>query len=568
MSYLGKIFFLINEKKLILFSLILLFFFSSIFEVLGIGLIGSFLAYLSNFEISAETNLGKIFYYLNNSGFSISSANSLALFIIIILIIRFFFQLIANYLILKFTNNTSKNLRKKLIETYLSLNYLDFINKDTASSYNELTTLTDQFINLLYVSLKLVSDLILISFIVTMLFFINSQVFLFLFLIFLFLILVNKFIFSKKISKLGLSANSLSEQIFKNFKEGLISFKQIKVLKKTKYFTESISLSLGKLARLLTKYNFFLVLIRYSIEFLIASILIFSSILIYSLNDNEYALVVLTVFGISAIRSLPIITNLVNSTNVLFYSKNAIDRIYNALKLKKKIVIKKEKDLVTSFNFESLEIKNLSFSYNNIKILEDINFQINLRDFIFLTGPSGSGKTTFLDILCGLIPADSDSIIINNDNSENMLNTFRNKIYYLSQNNFVLDDTLERNIAFANKEIDKNKLDLAIKLSGLENFNLKLKDQFNRNLGENASKISGGELQRIALARAIYADKDILILDEFTSSLDKKNEKKIFETILKLNKTKTILVVSHNMEISKIAKKSFKIENKKIIKIS
>ena len=536
--------------------------------MLGIGLIGSFLAYLSNFEISAETNLGKIFYFLNNYGFTISSTNSLAFLIIIILIIRFFFQLIANYLILKFTNNTSKNLRKKLIETYLSLNYLDFINKDTASSYNELTTLTDQFSNLLYVGLKFVSDLILILFIVTMLFFINSQVFLLLFLIFLFLILVNKLFFSKKISKLGLSANSLSEQIFKNFKEGLISFKQIKVLKKTKYFTESISFSLGKHARLLTKYNFFLVLIRYSIEFLIASILIFSSILIYSLNDDEYALVVLTVFGISAIRSLPIITNLVNSTNVLFYSKNAIDRIYGSLNLRKKIIIKKEKDLVTPFNFDSLEIKNLSFSYKKIKILEDINFQINSRDFIFLTGPSGSGKTTFLDILCGLIPTDSGSIIINKDNSENMLNAFRNKIYYLSQNNFVLDDTLERNIAFANKEIDKNKLDLAIKLSGLENFNLKLKDQFNRNLGENASKISGGELQRIALARAIYADKDILILDEFTSSLDKQNEKKIFETILKLNKTKTILIVSHNIETSKIAKKSFKIENRKIINFS
>jgi ATP-binding cassette subfamily B protein len=259
---------------------------------------------------------------------------------------------------------------------------------------------------------------------------------------------------------------------------------------------------------------------------------------------------------------------LVNSTNVLVYSKNAIDRIYYALKLRKKTIIKEEKDLVTPFNFDFLEIKNLSFSYKKNKILEDINLQINPRDFIFLTGPSGSGKTTFLDILCGLIPTDSGSIIVNNDNSENALNTFRNKIYYLSQNNFVLDDTLERNIAFANKEIDKNKLDLAIKLSGLENFILKLKDQNNRNLGENASKISGGELQRIALARAIYADKDILILDEFTSSLDKKNEIKIFETILKLNKTKTILVVSHNTEISKIAKKSFKIENRKIINFS
>ena len=127
--------------------------------------------------------------------------------------------------------------------------------------------------------------------------------------------------------------------------------------------------------------------------------------------------------------------------------------------------------------------------------------------------------------MCGLIPPDVGSIIVNNDNSENMLNTFRNKIYYLSQNNFVLNDTLERNIAFADKEINKDKLELAIKLSGLETFNSKVKDQFNRNLGENASKISGGELQRIALARALYADKDVLVLDEFTSSLDKENEK-------------------------------------------
>ena len=110
----------------------------------------------------------------------------------------------------------------------------------------------------------------------------------------------------------------------------------------------------------------------------------------------------------------------------------------------------------------------------------------------------------------------------------------------MSQNNFVLNDTLERNIAFANKEIDKNKLDLAIKLSGLENFNLKLKDQYNRNLGENASKISGGELQRIALARAI-ADKDILIL-KFTSSLTKKMKKKYLKHF-KVKQNKAILVV-------------------------
>ena len=126
MNYLNKIFFLVDEKKIILISLVILFLISSLFEVLGIGLIGGFLAYLTNFDISNSTNFGKIFYFLSDIGLDISSTKSLAYCIILILVIRFFFQVAANYLILNFTNNTSRNLRKKLIDTYLSLNYLDF----------------------------------------------------------------------------------------------------------------------------------------------------------------------------------------------------------------------------------------------------------------------------------------------------------------------------------------------------------------------------------------------------------------------------------------------------------
>ena len=102
---------------------------------------------------------------------------------------------------------------------------------------------------------------------------------------------------------------------------------------------------------------------------------------------------------------------------------------------------------------------------------------------------------------------------------------------------------------------------------GLEKFSQKAKEELNRNLGEDASKISGGEMQRIALARALYSEKEILILDEFTSSLDNENENKIFETISELNKTKTIIIVSHNLEISKFVKKVYKIENGELIKI-
>ena len=99
------------------------------------------------------------------------------------------------------------------------------------------------------------------------------------------------------------------------------------------------------------------------------------------------------------------------------------------------------------------------------------------------------------------------------------------------------------------------------------NLTLKQKNNINEQLGEDASKISGGESQRIALARAIYANKEILILDEFTSSLDKENENKIFERIVELNKSKTIIIVSHNLKIKEIANKAFQLNEGELIRI-
>ena len=569
MDNIKKFFFLINKKKVILISFFLIFFLSSVIEVLGISLLGGFLAFLTNFQINDDTTIGKIFFFFNEIGIDTYSINNLAIFIIIIFTSRLIFQLLANYLILKFTTNTTNNLRKKLISTYLNLNYLDFINKDSSSSYNELTILTDQFSNLLHVSLKLVSDLILLTLIILMLFLINDTIFFSLFLIFLFLFFLNKFIFSKKISNLGIAANDLSEKVFKNFKDGLIGFKQIKVLNKAQFIIDDISRSLKKHANLLIKYNFLLILIRYLIEFFIAIILIVTTILIYKFYQESYALTIVTIFGVSTLRSLPLITNLVNSMNVLFYSKNAIDRLYNSLKLIKiNSPTLKKSEVVENFKFESLEISNLNFSYDNLKVLNNINLKIYDKDLIFITGASGSGKTTLLDIICGLIQPDTGSIRVNNQSSPQIINSFENNIYYLSQKSFVLNDTLEKNITFANKKINKQRLDIAIELSGLEKFKKKIEKSFNRNLGEDASKISGGEMQRIALARALYSKKEILILDEFTSSLDKINEDKILESISELNKKKTIIIVSHNLGISKFAKKVYKIEECKLINLN
>ena len=253
--------------------------------------------------------------------------------------------------------------------------------------------------------------------------------------------------------------------------------------------------------------------------------------------------------------------------NVLFYSKNAIDRLTTAIKLKKEKILIENKNEIQNFQFKSLQIKNLSFSYKDKKILKNINLDIHSKDLVLITGQSGSGKTSLLDIISGLIKTKNGVLAVNNNTSDKYINSFKSKVYYLSQKNFILNDTLTNNVAFATHTINQDRLNEAIKLSGLETFRLKQKNNINEQLGEDASKISGGESQRIALARAIYANKEILILDEFTSSLDKENENKIFEKILELNKSKTIIIVSHNLKIKEIANKAYQLNEGELIKI-
>ena len=214
-----------------------------------------------------------------------------------------------------------------------------------------------------------------------------------------------------------------------------------------------------------------------------------------------------------------------------------------------------------------MQIKNLNFSYKDKKVLKNVSLDIYTKDLVLITGPSGSGKTTLLDIISGLIKTKNGVLAVNNHTSDEHINSFKSKIYYLSQKNFILNDTLTNNVAFAAYKIDQDRLDEAIRLSGLEIFRLKQKNNINEQLGEDASKISGGESQRIALARAIYANKEILILDEFTSSLDKENENKIFERIVELNKSKTIIIVSHNLNIKEIANKTFQLNEGELIRI-
>lgn len=220
---------------------------------------------------------------------------------------------------------------------------------------------------------------------------------------------------------------------------------------------------------------------------------------------------------------------------------------------------------------KKIEFKNVDFSFGTKtkKILKNISFNIFHGDLIGLTGISGSGKTSLADLIMGLIQPTKGSIEIDGQPLDNFnVRTWQDKVGYVPQNINITNDTIKNNVAFGIKDsdIDEYKVKKAIEKAELQDFILESPDGLNTIVGEGGKSISGGQKQRIGIARALYHNPKILILDESTSSLDNKTENNILDTIKKLKKKITTIIISHNKNTLKDTDYIFQIQNGSIIK--
>jgi len=199
----------------------------------------------------------------------------------------------------------------------------------------------------------------------------------------------------------------------------------------------------------------------------------------------------------------------------------------------------------------SIKFQNINFSYksnlNNI-VLKDINIDIAGRKMTALVGHSGSGKSTILNLIPRIYDADSGEILIDNQKVQNLnLKSLRKEISIVDQNTTLFDDTIFNNIKYAKPEAGDEEIFTAAKISMCTDFIEKLENKFQTVIGENGVKLSGGEKQRLSIARALLKDSKIILLDEATSSLDSETEEKIQKAIEELTKNKTTVVIAHRL---------------------
>ena len=237
-------------------------------------------------------------------------------------------------------------------------------------------------------------------------------------------------------------------------------------------------------------------------------------------------------------------------------------------------VIDQERKIYDNINAEDLiidkakiEYKDVGFSYDSKKeILKSVNIKIEGGDVIALVGHSGSGKTTIMNLIPRFYNSSKGEILIDDQSIYNVsLSSLRKKISLVSQDITLFDDTVLNNIAYADTKASEKKIIEACKFSASHDFVEQLPEKYDTIIGENGVRLSGGEKQRISIARAILKDAPIILLDEATSSLDADTEYKIQEAIMFLTKNKTTIIIAHRLSTVLRANKIFIVDQGRIV---
>jgi len=560
-----------KKKFFILFLLILLL---TILDVLSIASLIPFLSVLSNDELFSNKFVILIFETFN----FIDKSNFKKITILLIIFtysVKFFFTLIIIFKKNRILYDFYTKISNKLMGIYLNTSYSNSIKTKLYQKINTLSGEVENFVSTLIDAIVIIIlELLTITLIVIFLFYMypRETLFIGIFLIFFCPLLV--YFYQKKMKFLANDRLGHFNNLQKKILEGLNGFRDIKINNKETFFLSSFNKSVNSVSESLYKISNIMQTPRYLIETIsICVLLIVMLINLDIFENNSNNIIFLGIFAGAALRLLPSINKLVVYTNNIKYAVPILNQISADIKNNLPEQIQKNERNIFLDN-KKIKFNNVYFDYNENKnkddfILQDINFEINNQEFIGIFGDTGSGKSTLIDILSGLLKPSLGTVFSDSKNINDAVHSWRNNVGYVSQFPYLLNDTIEKNIAFGyNQEnINKNALKIAMKNAVIYDFinNLPLKEK--TIVGENGKSLSGGQIQRIGIARALYKDPSILIFDESTNSLDMNTEKEFMDVLRKLKNDRTIIFVTHKLELLNHCDKVFQTINNSLKKV-
>ena len=347
------------------------------------------------------------------------------------------------------------------------------------------------------------------------------------------------------------------EHLIKNLQEGLGGIKDAIILGKRAFFEHNFHHNVRMRSYVKRKRDVALLVPRYVIETLMMVAMAVALVwmdrsqgLVSSLPDIAFLAVV-------TVRMLPMSNRILSSLGNIKTYTPSVNVIYETLKNEKEsesyqASLNQHIDSGSKIKFTKLSLSNVSFSYenNNNKVLENISIDIKKGEMVGLAGGSGAGKTTLVNLILGLLRPISGDINVNGENIHGKLNDWHKILGYVPQSVFLLDGTIEENIAYgiAANDIDHERVSEVMRLAQLTDWVGTLKYGIQSIVGEQGVQISGGQRQRIGIARALYQNPEILVFDEATSALDNLTEKGIMDDIYKMHGDRTIIIIAHRLD--------------------
>jgi ATP-binding cassette subfamily B protein len=289
-------------------------------------------------------------------------------------------------------------------------------------------------------------------------------------------------------------------------------------------------------------------------------ILIFASVLLYFYGYITKDLAIgMLIFSSVSLSAIVVIINGTTRFGILEAGLNRFDKL-----MEEKELIDTENDIKLT-NFD-IEFKDVCFAYENNDVINNMSFKIKENTLNALVGSSGSGKSTITNLIARFWDIDRGQITIGGKNIKDIsLDTLLSNISMVFQNVYLFQDTIFNNIAFGLENASKEEVINAAKKARCHDFIMKLEDGYDTVIGQGGATLSGGEKQRISIARAILKDAPIILLDEATSSIDPENEIYIQEAINELVKNKTLIVIAHRLSSIVEADNIFVVENGKLV---
>ena len=556
-----------RKHKLLLYILLFWTLIMSFIEILGLSSLVLLVSIINDPELVIN-KLSTFNLNIDIENFANSKLITISCFLLIIIFsIKTLVSIIFNYFAAKITMSINYSISSSFFKNYLRKNYEEYLNLNSTKFANDIKDETSRFITFLFALINVLKDSFLVLLILITLTLTSSNAALIIFIIILILSFII-FLFLKKIIRtLGINRSKFNTQIYNILKDTFDGIKNIKLIGAENLVSKNFDRYINNFLKNNLLMRIINPLPRIFLEW-IAILGISTLILIfnYQFDNLKSFLPVLTFIAVASIRLIPAFSAINQNVGHLNYNLNATSLIVKELRNKKELY---KKIFTKKIAINSINLKNVSYKYikDQQNILNNISFKIKKGQLIGIIGTSGSGKTTLVEIILGLINPSKGKRFINNKANIHNTNIFKNSLSYVSQDIFLFEGSLLENITFGNynKKLDENLLMKIFKCCELEALIKKNKEGINLRIKENGKNISGGEIQRIAIARALYRKPELMVLDEATSSLDIKTEKKIINNLKYFTNDKIVFMVAHRLTSLKHCDKLMLMENGRII---